>query len=245
MRVLFIILSIGLANILSAQSVLTPGKHSFEKKWIKNEATEMVWYTLRDTTKIEMARVATSIIVHKKDLLLITEVKLKGSKSKWIDSSIATLATLKPIYHASYNMQRDMVLHFGKVVTGFYNDKMKKQNTVINDPTTNDYFDSNLYPALIRWLPYANGYQQNIAIYDYNPAAKIGVIKAQVTNVTTGEYVSKTMGIRSVWVVTVSDEIGNGENGESTYYIDKADRKLWQQSISAGGRKMLMQLVEQ
>lgn len=227
---------------LNAQNAITPSKIAFDKKWIKNESTEMVWYSLRDTTKIEMAKVATSIIVNKKGLLLVTEVKLKSSKGKWIDSSIATLATLQPKYHASYNMQRDMVLHFGKVVTGFYNNKMKKQNTIISDTTTADYFDSNLYPALIRWLPLTNGYKESIAIYDYNPVAKIGVIKANVTNVTTGEYASKTMGTRAVWVVTVSDEIGNGV---STYYIDKADRKLWQQSINAGGRKMLMQVVEQ
>ncbi len=244
MKALLIIFSIGLFNMLHAQNALTPSKKVFDKKWIKNETTEMIWYALKDTTKIEMAKVATSIIANKKDLLLVTEVKLKSSKSKWIDSSIATLATLQPKYHASYNMQRDMVLYFGKVVTGFYNDKMKKQNTIISDTTTADYFDSNLYPALIRWLPLTNGYKESIAIYDYNPNAKIGVIKANVTNVTTGEYASKTMGTRAVWVVTVSDEIGNGENGVSTYYIDKADRKLWQQNINAGGRKMLMQVVE-
>lgn len=244
MKVLLVILGFGFTNILHSQIILVPGKRAFERKWVKNEVTEMVWYALNDTTKVEIAKVGTSIIVNKSDLILVTEVKLKGSKSKWIDSSIASLATLRPIYHSSYNMQRNMVLYFGKVVKGFYFDKLKICNTVISDTTTTGYFDSNLYPALIRWLPLSNGYQQSIYIYDYNPASKIGVIKAAVTNVTPGEYLSKTRGLRAVWIVTVKDEIGNGENGVSTYYVDKADRKLWQLSIDSGGKKMLMQLLD-
>jgi hypothetical protein len=36
----------------------------------------------------------------------------------------------------------------------------------------------------------------------------------------------------------------NGENGVSTYFIDKVNRQLWKQEIEAGGRKMRMQLLE-
>ncbi len=169
---------------------------------------------------------------------------MKNSKTPWIDTTIANISTLTPIRHASYNMQRDMVLNFGKIVTGYYKDKMKKSKTIVNDTTNSDYFDSNLYPVLIGWLPLDNNYKQDISIYDYNPSAKIGVIKASVKNVSSSTYQTHKNGIRNVWVVTVSDEIGNGENGVSTYYFDKADRKLWKQEIDANGRKMMMKLVE-
>ncbi len=79
-----------------------------------------------------------------------------------------------------------MVLKFEKVVTGFYNVKMKQKNTIIKDRTLMEYFDSNLYPFLIGWLPLKEGYTQNISIYDYNPTAKIGVLKARVTEVKSG-----------------------------------------------------------
>jgi hypothetical protein len=227
-----------------SQSLLTPSKKSFEKEWIKNSSYQMTWYALKDTSKFELGKVTTQILTDKKNLTIVTNVNMKNMKTAWVDSTIADTKTLKPIRHASYNMQRDMVLNFGEIVTGFYNDKMKKSTSIINDTTHTGYFDSNLDPVLIGWLPLADNYKQYISIYDYNPAAKIGVIKASVKNVTSSTYLTDKNGLRNVWVVTVSDEIGKGENGVSTYYFDKADRRLWKQEIDANGRKMMMKLVE-
>ena len=226
------------------QTILTPGKNSFEKKWLKNDTYQMKWFAMKDTVQFEIGEVSTQILTDKNYLTIVTEVKMKNSKTPWIDTTIANISTLTPIRHASYNMQRDMVLNLGKIVTGYYKDKMKKSKTIVNDTTNSVYFDSNLYPVLIGWLPLANNYKQDISIYDYNPSAKIGVIKASVKNVSSSTYQTYKNGIRNVWVVTVSDEIGNGENGVSTYYFDKADRKLWKQEIYANGRKMMMKLVE-
>jgi hypothetical protein len=228
----------------NAQKTVVPGKKSFEKKWITSEQSTMIWYGLKDTAKFEMGKVIVNIQPKGKELLVINEVKMKNMKMKWIDSTSADLATLQPIHHSSYNMQRDMELFFGNPVTGYYSDKMKKQTTTINQAVDSPYFDSNLYPALVRWLPLKEGYKSSIAIYDYNPTAKMGLIKAYVKEVKSGSYQSKNAGIRNVWIVTVTDEIGNGENGVSTYFIDKDSRQLWKQEIEAGGRKMMMQLLE-
>lgn len=228
----------------NAQSLLTPSKKSFEKKWIKNSEYQMIWYSLKDTAKFEIGKVTTQISSDKTNLTVISQISMKNMKTPWVDSTVANLKTLKPIKHSSYNMQRDMVLNFGEIVTGFYNDKMKKNTIIVNDTTKSDYFDSNLYPFIIGWLPLENNYKQDISIYDYNPSAKIGVIKASVKNVTSSTYQTDKNGIKNVWVVTVSDEIGNGENAVSTYYFDKVDRKLWKQEIDVNGRKMIMKLVE-
>ena len=228
----------------NAQKLLTPSKKSFENNRMKNTSYQMTWYMLKDTAKFELGKVTTQILTDKNNLTVITNVSMKNMKTAWVDSTIANVKTLKPIRHASYNMQRDMVLNFGKIVTGFYNDKMKKSTSIINDTTHAAYFDSNLYPILIGWLPLHDNYKQDISIYDYNPAAKIGVIKASVKNVESSTYQTDKNGLRNVWVVTVSDEIGKGENGVSTYYFDKDDRRLWKQEIDANGRKMMMKLVE-
>jgi hypothetical protein len=193
---------------------------------------------------MEIGKVNTSTSSDKKNITVVTQVSMKQMKTPWVDTTVADKNTLKPIRHSSYNGQRDMVLNFGKVVTGTYNNKMKKKQTEIKDTTNAAYFDSNLYPTLISWLPLKEGYKQDIAIYDYNPDGKIGVIKAFVKEVKKGMYESKKSGTHNVWVVTVSDEIGNGENGISTYYIDVLDRKVWKQEINAGGRKMEMILLE-
>jgi hypothetical protein len=107
----------------------------------------------------------------------------------------------------------------------------------INETTTESYFDSNIYPQLIRWLPLNNGYQKTISIFDYNPNAKTGVIKAFVKNVEK----SKILGNRDVWVVIVTDDISDNK-AISTYYIDIKTRQLIRQEIDIQGRKMVIEL---
>ena len=137
--------------------------------------------------------------------------------------------------------RREMVLNFGPIVTGYYNDKVKQEKIQIIDTTRTSYFDSNLYPALIAWLPLKEGYTQDLSIYDYNPSGTIGVIGAFIQMVSSGRYQSIRSGLRDVWVTTVRDEIGGDKHQSSmTYYIDKADRRLWKQEINIGTRKMLM-----
>jgi hypothetical protein len=236
-----IIFTVSFAN---AQTTLGPSKNAVEKKWIKNQNYQMVWYALRDTARMEIGKVSTAISSDNKNITVVTQVSMKQMKTPWVDTTVAEKSTLKPIRHSSYNGQRDMVLNFGKVVTGSYNNKIKKKQTEIKDTTNEAYFDSNLYPTLISWLPLKEGYKKDIAIYDYNPDGKIGVIKAFVKEVKKGIYESKKSGTHNVWIVTVADEIGNGENGISTYYIDVLDRKVWKQEMNAGGRKMEMVLME-
>ncbi|RKE56001.1 hypothetical protein [Sphingobacterium detergens] len=225
----------------NAQNLLIPSKKSFEKKWIRNTTYQMVWYTIRDTTEYEIAKVNTQIVKDKSKLTVVTRVVMKNMKTDWVDSTVANLKTLKPIRHSSYNMQRDIVLNFGEVVTGFYNDKTKKTISSVSDTTRNEYFDSNLYPILIGWLPLRNNYKQDISIYNYNPAGKTGMLKAYLKNVTSSSYQTEKNGIRNVWVVTVSDEIGNGV---VTYYFDRVDRKLWKYEIDVNGSKMIIKLIE-
>lgn len=227
-----------------AQTPLAPGKASFIKNWIRNETYQMKWYALKDTMKMEIGEVFSSVQTGKKYLTIITEVKMKNSKGTWIDTTIAKASTLQPIMHSSYNGQRDMRLNFGKVVTGFYHDKTKQQHYTIIDTTSAPYFDSNLYPALVTWLPLREGFKQDISIYDYTPGGKKGIMKAFIKNVSSGTYQSTGTGNRDVWIVTVSDEISSGDQNFMTYYIDKSDRRLWKQEINTGGRKMMMVRVE-
>ena len=237
---LFIVsLSTLLAN---AQTKLVPAKNVVDKKWLTNRQYQMIWYALRDTAKFEIGMITTTVNNANDKITVITNVSVKKGSTPWIDSTVASVNDMRPIYHSSYNTRRDMVLNFGKIVTGYYNDKMKKTATSISDTTKEEYFDSNLYPSLITWLPLKEGYKQDIAIYDYNPAGKIGVINASVQDVKKGTYQSPVSGDHNVWVVTVVDDIV-GE-GKTTYYIDVADRKLWKQEIETAGRKMLLQLVE-
>lgn len=226
---------------LSAQDKLVPSQKNGTEKWIKNEQFQMKWYALKDTSKFEIGTVTNRILLDKEKVMVITEVGMKQMQGSWVDTTVAFRKDLKPLYHSSFNPQRDMVLRFEDAVTGFYNDKIKKLKTDINEVSKEGYFDGNLYPTLLRWLPLKEGYQQEISIFEYNPAGKRGVISASVKEVKKGTYQSQKSGLRKVWVLSVSDEISGML---SNYYIDELDRRLWKQELEAGTRKMLMQRVE-
>jgi hypothetical protein len=222
-----------------AQKKLVPGRHSFQKKWVKNETYQMKWYAIKDTAKFEIGSVVTDVITDVKNISVVTQVQIKNAATSWTDSTVAEIKTFKPVMHSSYNAQRDMGLKFGKVVTGFYKDKLNKKYTVVTDTTHSNYFDSNIYPVLLRWLPLKDGYTKVISIYDYNPA-KSGVRNAVITEVKSGQYASVRSGTRNVWLLKVKDEIAGNTEGYSIYTIDKSDRKLWKQEVIVGGRKMMM-----
>lgn len=218
----------------SAQVTLVPGKNAFEKKWISNTQYKMKWLAVKDTSKFEVAEVQTKFIKQKNKLTVITNVKMKNSAEPWIDTTIAYVSTLKPIYHSSYNKQRDMIINFGPTVTGIYKDKIKNEELTIYDKPTRYYFDSNIYPVLIGWLPLKDGYTRNIAIYDYVPGNEKSIREASITEVESQKFKTKA-GLRAVWVVTIVDK-----QSKYIFYFDKHDRTLWKQEINAGGRKMLM-----
>jgi hypothetical protein len=168
---------------------------------------------------------------------------MKNSNADWTDSSIALKKSFKPVYHSSYNIQRDMVLRFDRAITGYYFDKQKSKKIEVADTTAVDYFDSNLYPYLIRLLPLKEGYIATIPVYDFNPNGKKGILNVFVKKVESGLLKSNDEN-RAVWIVTVTDELGLDNNSSSTYYIGKQDRKLLKQEINSAGRKMVMLLKE-
>jgi len=243
MKVVFITILTSFTLMCSAQNLITPGSNAIEKKWIRNQSYTVQWYVLRDTARIQMGEVTTKVERTKATVTIVTSVAMRNSKAQWTDSTVARSADLGPIRHASYNPQRNMVLNFGKTVTGFYEDRIKETRTAISDAPTGSFFDSNIYPMLITWLPLKEGLKQEIPIYDYNPMGKIGIIRAWVKNVVSGTCTTEKSGDIGVWIVSVADEISS-EGTSVTYYIAKSDRTLWKQEISAAGRKMVMLRAE-
>ena len=186
---------------------------------------------------MEIGKVTTELKkLNQKDLLIKTTVEMKQAPEAWVDSTIVRISNFQPVYHSSYNSMRNMSLKFDKSrVIGYYFDKKTQKKDLIDEITTSAYFDSNSYPALIRFLPLKENYTSEISIFDYNPAAKKGVIKAYIEKVEKGEYNGK-----KIWIVTTTDDVQDRKT-ESTYYIDVVTRKVLKQDINAGGRKMTIE----
>lgn len=237
MRTFLILLIIGSANFFSAQNVLSPSNVKLDSKYIQEESSEVSWTMENAGSKMEIGKVTTEQKkLNKKELLIKTTVKMKQAPEAWVDSTIIKISDFQPVYHSSFNSMRNMSLKFGKnKVTGYYLDKKTQKKDLIDEVTNSPYFDSNSYPALIRFLPLKENYTAEISIFDYNPTAKKGVIKAYIEKVEKGEYNGK-----KVWIVKTTDDIQDRKT-EIVYYIDLDTRKVLKQEINAGGRKMTME----
>lgn len=218
------------------QTVQTPEKNQVDRTLIKNEDYSMAWYALKDTAKVEIGKVETQILKSGKAITVSSTVKMKNMPD-WKDETTAEFSDFSPVKHTSFNVQRDMLLDFGKknMVTGYYLDKTKNNRTEINESTEGKFFDSNLYTQLIRWLPLKEGYTTEMAIFDYNPASGKGIMKAYVTGTKKGMYKNKP-----VWMVSVTDDISQ-KKAVSTYFIDSKTRELLKQEVDMGPRKMVME----
>src|ERR1700754_2091297 len=106
------------AIAVHAQQPLTPADHRVEKKYIADKDYTMTWYFIKDTARIEIGAITTSVRTTNAQVVVVTSVAMKQSRAPWIDSTVAAAADLSPIYHSSRNGNRDMALHFGKLVTG-------------------------------------------------------------------------------------------------------------------------------
>ncbi|WP_034060834.1 DUF3108 domain-containing protein [Lacinutrix jangbogonensis] len=229
-------------QVFSQEVPLSPENNTTNKSFVKNESSVMTWFMLKDSHKIEIGKVSTQIQKKKENIYIITKINMKQSNSQWIDSTIVETKNFKPIYHSSYNQQRNMALSFGKEVTGYYLYKKTGTKKLISEKTAKPYFDSNFYPQLIRWLPLKDGYSTIISIFDYNPNAKVGVINATIKNTTKTSLIFKEKE-RHVWKVEVTDDISDN-SATSTYYIDTTSRKILKQDIEFNGRKMSMEIIE-
>lgn len=229
-------------QVFSQETLLSPLNNPADKSFINAETSEMNWFMLNDSLKVKIGNVQTTIQKKKESIYIITTVNMKHSTTKWIDSTIVETLNFKPIYHSSFNQQRDMVLNFGEKITGYYLNKQLGTKTEISEEVDKPFFDSNFYPQLIRLLPLKDNYANTISIFDYNPTSKTGVITATIkdTKQATIDFNGKK---KQVWKVEVSDDISNN-TAISTYYIEKSTRKILKQEIDFGGRKMLMELVE-
>ncbi|AQX11360.1 hypothetical protein KRE40_12785 [Elizabethkingia meningoseptica] len=232
-----VILLLSIASPLSGQEKSqSPKSNDVNTALIKNEESEMDWYVLMDTTKKEIGKVFTKTSRTADQLNITTTVKMNGMPD-WVDETTAGLPKLNPVKHSSFNMQRDMVLNFGKQVTGYYLDKATNQKTEINETPNEDYFDSNIYPQLIRWLPLKENYKTVFTIFDYNPKSKTGVLTAHIQDTQKGIYKNTP-----VWIVKVLDDISENKI-TTTFYIDTKTRQLLKQEVDMGPRKMVMEKV--
>ncbi|GAB0155226.1 hypothetical protein CHRYSEOSP005_04870 [Chryseobacterium sp. Alg-005] len=222
-----------------AQDVITPKNIKLESAFIKDETYDMLWFMENAGQRIEIGKINTIIKKDKGKILIRTSLKMKQMQEEMIDSAVAKINNMEPVEHSSFAGHRDIRMNFGKDVTGYYLDKKTNEKSIINEAVAPaSYFDSNLYPSIIRWLPLKEDYKATLRIFDYNPAAKKGVMNAYIKNVK-----KESLNGKMVWVITTTDDITDNKT-LVTYYIDTDQRKLLKQEVEIDRRKMVMELIK-
>jgi hypothetical protein len=219
-----------------AQTVLTPGENVLDKKFIKSGTYEMACYAESNGQQFEVSTFTISINSTSKNLAVYTLLKMANQKDVSIDTSISDPNTFRPIYRSSNTRNREMVVHYGKDVSGYYYDKQTKKRTTIKDQG-NAFYDSYTYPYLLGLLPLTTGYRGDMAVYDFKPGNTSNTKNARIEEVKSNIYKSNLTGDHKVWQVNVYEE---ATKDSYVYYIDKDTRRIWKVDILTQGQRLLL-----
>jgi hypothetical protein len=208
----------------------------FDSKLLKSGKYTLACYMVDGSNESAIGTVTIGINASNDKLALTTITALAGLE-EWKDTAISNLNTFKPIYRASHTSLKDMVLHFGSSVTGYYVDKKTGKKTQIQEAGNQYFIDGFTYPFILSLLPLTSGYSTDLSVYDYKPANNGNLKKAVVEEVKNSTWVSKYTGKHDVWEVTVVEP---ATDEKSVSYIDKKTRRLWQMDMWSNGQQIRM-----
>ncbi|MBS0031825.1 DUF3108 domain-containing protein [Chitinophaga sp. 22321] len=222
--------------LLTAIACETQAQEKFDSKLLQNGKFTLACYTVNDGSESAIGTFTIGINTANDKLALTTITALAGLEA-WKDTAVSNLSDFKPIYRASHSTLKDMVLHFGNDVTGYYVDKKTGKKTQIKEAGNQHFVDSYTYPFLLSLLPLTSGYSTDLSVYEYKPTNNGNLKKAVVEEVKNSTWVSKYTGKHDVWEVTVVEPT---TNEKSVSLIDKKTRRLWQVDMWADGQQIRM-----
>ncbi|MEI3802840.1 MULTISPECIES: DUF3108 domain-containing protein [unclassified Chitinophaga] len=208
----------------------------FDSKLLKNGKYTLACYTVNSGSESAIGTFTVGINAFGDKLALTTTTALAGLE-EWRDTAVSNLNNFKPIYVASHSTLKDMVLHFGNNVTGYYVDKKTGKKTQIQEAGNQYFVDSYTYPFILSLLPLTSGYSTDLSVYEYKPTNNGNLKKAVVDEVKNSTWVSKYTGKHDVWEVTVVEPT---TDERSVSYIDKKTRRLWQIDMWSNGQQIRM-----
>lgn len=224
------------ALLFAAVSNNVQSQSKFDPKLLTPGRNTLACYTVKNGKESPIGTLTFGLHAAD-DKLTVTTITAFTGMEEWKDTAVSTLSSFKPIYRASHNHMRDMVLYFEKDITGYHVDKKNGRENEIKEAGNRSFVDSYTYPFLLSLLPLNSGYQTDFQVYDYKPSNTDNVKTAVVKEVKTSTFMSKSTGNHDVWEVTVQ-EPSTGE--KSVSYIDKKTRRLWQLDIFCKGLQVRM-----
>ena len=231
-----------LTNLLTVifcfgQSTLLPGNSQFDLHKYKNRKQVMRYIVVKggQQTDIGTFMIETGIVSN--NLTVITGLRFHGSDDQWIDTSIADSKNFQPLYRSSFSPDKELVLRFGKTVTGYYRDKKTQRVIPVKEVVKGDFIDAYMYPYLLGLLPLRSGYKTDIPVFEYDTSSVSTLKRSKVEEVTSNLYQSAFTGDHQVWKVDVFEE---ATNERYNYFIDKETGRIWKIELVSKGQKILL-----
>lgn len=214
----------------------------FNSKLLQPAKYKMRWFIQKDTLIKTIGTIETNLEIKEGKLIISQYVILVSSAHLWIDSTIAEYETLKPIYHSSYNAQRDMTLYYySGQIRGYFRDHIKKTEYNITDTCTGGFYDSNISPFLLTCLPLKKDFKTSFSVYNLGGPSVYGIKHITVTDTKESTYKTQGRRKKKVFVLDVYDDISLST---ATYYIDKRTRATYEIAVKTPNGIMRMQLDE-
>ena len=134
---------LGASTQATSQEIpLSPQNNPADMNLLESETSKMSWFMVKDSIEIKIGDIDSEIRKEKDSVFFITTVVMKQSPGKWVDSTVVRAHNFGPIYHSSFNQQRDMVLKFDEKITGYYLDKQSSTKTQISEEAHKPFFDN-------------------------------------------------------------------------------------------------------
>lgn len=223
---------------VESQPYVTPGDNRLDARKLKSANYEMELYAQSNSGYVPVGAYTVTVSVTAKTVAVYTILKMYSNNEKSVDTTIADINTLTPLYRSSFSSAKDMVLKYGKEIRGYYYDKEKKKRTEIKEVPGTPVFDSYIYPYIFSAIPLTLGYNAKMPVYDCKPARNNNFTTTTIESVKNNIYKAQFSGEQKVWQVSVYEE---GTSDKYEYFIDKEDSRIWKIEMIAGnGQKFLL-----
>lgn len=113
-RFLFVFAFLLLLNPVGAQTIIYPSADIVKKENIQDESFTMKLYAWKDSVKMALGSMETTIEVNKEtqQLIYIQKIRLGTFTNDWIDSTVMSLKDLSPVYYSSRKQAEEIILYF-------------------------------------------------------------------------------------------------------------------------------------
>lgn len=213
-----------------------------KKIYLANECYRMQWYSIEDEGEVFMGNVDVQIVHDDKKITVIRSVFLKDIEQTWTDYSIVGASDLSPIFHSSFSSQRDLTLKFGRRIVGNYMDKGNGKVVPIDFFPRKRYYDSSIFPHLIRWSNLETGKPISIPLYNHVPYRRDSLIAGRIFEIAETDYMRANETAKALSVKATSGITKHGS--VTTFTIDRETRLILRMGVENEGRKSFMVQVK-